>query len=63
MAAMDTPGATLRDSSKSIARITPTEVIGDLTKVMPDEEYRLRGPDDPILRLFVSEPLLPPDTS
>jgi hypothetical protein len=30
---------------------------------MPDEEHRLRGPDDPILRLFVSEPLLPPDTS
>jgi hypothetical protein len=60
---MDTPRATQEKSPKPIAKITPTEVIGDLTKVMPDEEHRLRGPNDPILRIFVSEPLLPPDTS
>jgi hypothetical protein len=63
MAVMNTPGATPEESTKPIAKMTPTEVIGDSTKVMPDEEHRLRGPDDPILRLFVSEPLLPPDTS
>jgi hypothetical protein len=63
MADMNTPGATPEESPKPIAKMTPTEVIGDSTKVMPDEEHRLRGPDDPILRLFVSEPLLPPDTS
>jgi hypothetical protein len=63
MAVMDTAGSTPEESPKPIPKITPTEVIGDLTEIMPDEEHQLRGPDDPILRLFVSEPLLPPDTS
>jgi hypothetical protein len=60
---MDTPGATQEESPKPIAKIIPIEILGDLTQVMPDEEHRLRGPDDPIIRIFESEPLLPPGTS
>ena len=56
---MDNPG----DSLKLIPKMTPTIVKGDLTEIMPDEEHHLLGPDDSFLSFFVSEPLLPPDTS